>query len=143
MWCWTATALQIIRGAGIFWLSSHERAIFEHGALRKVRVNFKCSLHHCFPPQKAGHSKLCRLSSATIFSWLKLVTYPSILQLAANILLPLTITLSAPVSTVGNAVMGSVSKLVKVGDFVYYVVNAGSSVGFLPIHFIYLLKIPL
>ena len=26
--------------------SSHERAIFEHGALRKVRVNFKCSLHH-------------------------------------------------------------------------------------------------
>ena len=59
------------------------------------------------------------------------------------LLLPPPVTLSTPVSTVGNAVMRSVSKLVNVGDFVHYVVNAGSSVCLLPIHFIHLLKIPL
>ena len=94
------------------------------------------------PPQKAVIQN-CVDCPLRQFSWLRLVTYPSILQLAANILLPLTITLFAPVNTVGNAVMGSVSKLAKVGDFVHYVVNAGSSVCLLPIHFIYLLKIPL
>ena len=122
--------------------SSHERAIFEHGALRKVRVNFICSLHHCFPPQKAGHSKLCTLSSTTIFlaeiGDISLDTATeSKHTTSSHYFLPLfppTITLFAPVGTVGNVVMGSVSKLVKVGDFVHYVVNAGSSVCFLPIH---------
>ena len=44
------------------------------------------------------------------------------------LLLPPTVSLLSPVSRVGNAVMESVSKLVNVGDFVYYVVNEGSSV---------------
>jgi hypothetical protein len=39
------------------------------------------------------------------------------------LLLPPTVTLSAPVSTVGNAVMGSVSKLVKVGDLNNLILN--------------------
>ena len=95
-----------------------------------------------YSPSESSHSKLCRLSSATIF----LAEIGDISLDAAtgseHTTSP-TITLFAPISTVGNAVMGSVSKLVKVGDFVHYVVNAGSSVCLLPIHFIYLLKIPL
>ena len=83
--------------------SFHECAIFEHGALRKVRVNFICSvsLHHCIPPQKAVIQN-CVDCPLRQFSWLRLVTYLSILQLAANILLPPTTILFAPVSTVGN-----------------------------------------
>ena len=70
--------------------------------------------------------KLCTLSSVTIF----LAEIGDIsLDTATGsehgycLLLPPTVTLSAPVSTVGNAVMGSVSKLVKVGDLNNLILN--------------------